>query len=484
MADFWKEVNELLGKGKGNKPVKVTADELGVVQKQLAELQQKVTETEAKSDELQEKMLSKEDMLLKKEDKIKELEQNINSTIPEIQGLLDQKEQALTAAKLQLEQIQTELVKKDDIAKTAGEQVAQFQSGIEMMQEEVAIRDKEIQRLKDQLDSCSNNEQDIQGLIDRKNQEMETMASEMDKRRKEIQQMRQEFEEQTQEVKSILGERDQEIKSLQDQLMVVTITLEKSQTKLNDLKTENEQLLAEKNEFLEKMEQINTANKQLEQLISQNKVKITELENQLISTSSEETSVNEMIKQRENQLQTELNAKSEQIQTLETTLTSIKNEFEAFRNNSITEEDYQAAMDENKKLQSKITQLSEELALIDAEKKELTEKLEKTKTESMFESGVSKAIHHTEIHKAYNTPEQKHEPEPIFQKEEEETITTSTNTEAETHRVYSGEGRNVCPKCGSTKIKELSDKTRIISYVPTPVYAKKFQCAKCAFEWS
>jgi ribosomal protein L37E len=46
-------------------------------------------------------------------------------------------------------------------------------------------------------------------------------------------------------------------------------------------------------------------------------------------------------------------------------------------------------------------------------------------------------------------------------------------------------GRKICPNCGATgfAIKEVEDKTKIISYIPRPQYAKKNICTKCGFEF-
>jgi len=48
-----------------------------------------------------------------------------------------------------------------------------------------------------------------------------------------------------------------------------------------------------------------------------------------------------------------------------------------------------------------------------------------------------------------------------------------------------GSGRRICPNCGATgfAIKEVEDKTKIISYIPKPQYAKKNICTKCGFEF-
>ncbi|MBY9005405.1 MAG: hypothetical protein KGD63_01470 [Candidatus Lokiarchaeota archaeon] len=48
-----------------------------------------------------------------------------------------------------------------------------------------------------------------------------------------------------------------------------------------------------------------------------------------------------------------------------------------------------------------------------------------------------------------------------------------------------GTKRKVCPNCAAsgTAIKEIEDKTRIISYIPKQTYAKKNICTKCGFEF-
>lgn len=45
--------------------------------------------------------------------------------------------------------------------------------------------------------------------------------------------------------------------------------------------------------------------------------------------------------------------------------------------------------------------------------------------------------------------------------------------------------RRVCVNCGAigAAIKEVEDKTRIVSYIPKTIYAKKLICSKCGFEF-
>ena len=59
--------------------------------------------------------------------------------------------------------------------------------------------------------------------------------------------------------------------------------------------------------------------------------------------------------------------------------------------------------------------------------------------------------------------------------------TEPTLTPSEDTRI----NKRVCPECGAMgfAIKEVDDKSRIISYTPQRIYAKKKSCTKCRYEW-
>lgn len=45
--------------------------------------------------------------------------------------------------------------------------------------------------------------------------------------------------------------------------------------------------------------------------------------------------------------------------------------------------------------------------------------------------------------------------------------------------------KRVCPNCGAMgfAIREVDDKSNVISYIPRRIYAKKKSCTKCRYEW-
>ena len=66
--------------------------------------------------------------------------------------------------------------------------------------------------------------------------------------------------------------------------------------------------------------------------------------------------------------------------------------------------------------------------------------------------------------------------------------TTLTDTglgTAPTSTTEVGTGRRICPNCGAFgfAIKEIEDKSKIVSYIPKPIYAKKMHCTKCGYEF-
>ncbi|MFX1497021.1 MAG: hypothetical protein ACFFBH_05820 [Promethearchaeota archaeon] len=65
---------------------------------------------------------------------------------------------------------------------------------------------------------------------------------------------------------------------------------------------------------------------------------------------------------------------------------------------------------------------------------------------------------------------------PVIRQTENPIVTTSADTS--THK-------RECPKCGASgfAIKEVEDKSRLLSYVPRRIYAKKRVCTKCFYEF-
>lgn len=76
---------------------------------------------------------------------------------------------------------------------------------------------------------------------------------------------------------------------------------------------------------------------------------------------------------------------------------------------------------------------------------------------------------------------------PVYQSQKSYTpsVPTQQTSSTSTSDVVSSTLKRVCPNCGAMgfAIREVDDKTKIISYVPRRIYAKKRVCTKCRFEF-
>ena len=65
------------------------------------------------------------------------------------------------------------------------------------------------------------------------------------------------------------------------------------------------------------------------------------------------------------------------------------------------------------------------------------------------------------------------------------TLSSKYNGQTPTYDTETSSNKRQCPICGAIgpDIKEYDDKTRIISYVPRRIYAKKRVCIKCRYEF-
>ncbi len=65
------------------------------------------------------------------------------------------------------------------------------------------------------------------------------------------------------------------------------------------------------------------------------------------------------------------------------------------------------------------------------------------------------------------------------------TVPTQQAPSTPTSGVVTGTLKRLCPNCGAMgfAIREEDDKSKIISYIPRRIYAKKRVCTKCRFEF-
>ncbi|MHA2181547.1 MAG: hypothetical protein ACXAAH_09005 [Promethearchaeota archaeon] len=133
--------------------------------------------------------------------------------------------------------------------------------------------------------------------------------------------------------------------------------------------------------------------------------------------------------------------------------------------------DYEETLD---KLSSQITELFSEIHYYQALVTEKDNQIIKLTTEN---SRLKSQIQN--ISQPLNPPSYSSQlGQPILTSSQQVTSTLTTPIDTRVNKRH-------CPECGAVgfAIREVDDKSRIISYVPRRIYAKKMVCTKCRYEF-
>jgi prefoldin subunit 5 len=199
------------------------------------------------------------------------------------------------------------------------------------------------------------------------------------------------------------------------------------------------------------------------------------LQNQINQVNAECANLNAHIMAKDNQI----NQLSGQIQSLQTTIEGFQGQITQLNN-------------EKAQLQAHIPQLQNQLQQVQQENMNLQQQI------GPLQSHISK-LQEESAYKDKRIQELK-EPKAVMPSSLSQGITSQSPTLGSTPSFGTppissptapsvsagiGSGRRICPNCGATgfAIKEVEDKTKILSYIPKPQYAKKSVCTKCGFEF-
>jgi hypothetical protein len=211
--------------------------------------------------------------------------------------------------------------------------------------------------------------------------------------------------------------------------------------------------------------------------VQQKESTIAQLQNQFNEVNAQCASLNAQLLDKDNQL----NQLTSQIQNLQGTIQSYQNQ--------ITQSN-----EEKAQLQALIPQLQSQLQQIQQENMNMQQQI------GPMQAQINK-LQEEVSYKDRRIQELK-EPKAVMPSSLAQGITSQTtqfgsspsfgtSTPAPTTPIPAtdasglGSGRKICPNCGATgfAIKEVEDKSKIISYIPKPIYAKKLLCSKCGFEF-
>ncbi len=203
---------------------------------------------------------------------------------------------------------------------------------------------------------------------------------------------------------------------------------------------------------------------------------IYQLQNQIDNVNAQYANLNAQLIDKDNQV----NQLRSQLQNFQKTIEGYQNQINMLNNEKAQlqsqipqlQNNLQLLQQENMTLQqqigplqAQINKLQEELVYKDKRIQELKEP--KAVMPSSLAQGITSQTSGMGAPISYGTP------------------TGSSMTSTPTLGTGSSSGRKICPNCGATgfAIKEVEDKTKIISYIPKPQYAKKNICTKCGFEF-
>ena len=206
-----------------------------------------------------------------------------------------------------------------------------------------------------------------------------------------------------------------------------------------------------------------------------------------------ENQIDELNTQTSN-LNTHLLEKDQKINGLTSQLNSIQSSVEGYQNqiNQVKNEksqleveiqslkqQLQQAQQDNSTLQQQSMTLQQQIAPLQQNISNLQEELS-YKEKRIQELKEPKAVMPSTLAQQGTTPQSSNiGSKPSF---------GATNTGADTSPtsgIGASTGRRECPNCSASgfAIKEVEDKSKIISYIPKPIYAKKMLCTKCGYEF-
>ena len=240
-----------------------------------------------------------------------------------------------------------------------------------------------------------------------------------------------------------LGEKTD--KTLQMKEDIVSLSGE-----LNETKSENQKLLEKRNLIIRSLN-----------------FEIEGLQKQLGESNSKVSRLEKLLSEKEINL-TEKAAKSEhRLTSMSSALESAFDKILDLENNL-------------KSSSSRIALKDEEIGNIKAEKSSLTSKLNEIRSNLK-----QKDLELQELRNKIDEKNRILEEKTIHLKKVEEELEELKPPDLE-KLFYSYEARNRCPNCSAVGkyIKEIDDKDKVLSYVGNiPMYAKKYVCKNCKYEW-
>ncbi len=491
MGNFWNEVDEALEKGKDSKLVKVRAKDLADFRTKLTELENEIsiaqnrnqTLTEIKLDmtkqiellqksqssldhtvesqihnqaemieeiekELGEKQKEYDDFQTKvgkKDHLILEFKQKLDDAIKKIKSQV-MENNALGTKIQQLEvqnvDLQSELIQLKSDAPLSEEDVAKQEQAISNLEREnkrievdLRERDTEIQMLNIKMEKLTLNPQS-----DKIDEQIIELQSELEKNNLEITQERQDFAAMKKSMKQELDLAQMQISELDEAKNLAVSELEKEIMHLRNTHQQEiefiQSQLATSGDIAIEAGASGNGDPQVVDLIA--KLRVSNAKVQELQLKSRK-------------LNNTLRKSQSDCQTLET-------EVEQFRKNSVPKSEFETIQHTFLQLKERSGALAKNREILLSENESLRVQLDAQQSNASV-LGTSKAAARSSL----------------SDKKSEKVRFTEV--------VPHSTARIKCPRCDSTKLKEVEDKSSIISYVPTTTYSKITVCTQCGYKF-
>ncbi len=272
---------------------------------------------------------------------------------------------------------------------------------------------------------------------------------------------------------SAIAQKEENIKQIQQQFTEKESVVSNLQANLENIKTDMEKRDIEiKSAFTtvsKAEEMLGQRDQQIQGFkatINQNNLEIDELKKKLsegqvvVGSLSEKNQ--EIAKMRESIANSTSNTQSLEVKVpeLHLKIQTLQSRIQELESTAVSRADFDSIFTQNKGLEGQVSSLNLKVgALSNANeqlKREIAEKIKKINSLTEPHSVMAPTLGKPGAPSSFTS--------------------TSTDDTYDTSRI-------VCPHCGSSKITIVEDKSHIISYIPSPVYAKKNICSQCGFEF-
>ncbi|MHA1672630.1 MAG: hypothetical protein ACTSYI_03300 [Promethearchaeota archaeon] len=484
MGNFWNEVDEALEKGKDSKMVKVRAKDLADFRTKLTELENEISIAQNRNQTLTEIKLdmTKQIELLQKSQS--SLDHTIEGQIHNQAEMIEEIEKELGEKQKEYDDFQSKVSKKDHL-------ILEFKQKLDEAIKKIKSQVMENNSLGTKIQELEVQNVDLQSELIQLKSEAPLSEEDVAKQEQAISNL----ERENKRIGVDLKERDAEIQMLNVKLEKLTLNpqsdhIDEQIIELQtDLEKNNLEITQERQDFAamkkSMKQELDLAQMQISELDESKNLAVSELEKEIMLLRNTHQQEIELIQSQlaagEDgasgnvdpqvvDLITKLRVSNAKVQELQLKSRKLNNtlrksqsdcqtletEVRQFRKNSVPKSEFESIQHTFLQLKERSSALAKNRELLLSENESLRVQLESQQSNASV-LGTSKVVARS--------------------KSSDKKFEKVRHTEG----VSPTTARIKCPRCNSTKLKEVDDKTSIISYVPTITYSKKTVCTQCGY---